>query len=119
MNVQAAVTRGGDSRESIEQQLIDAVDRAALRHSPFDHIAMEQVLDPATYETLLAYLRHSKLPVRHLAVAQLREWVPAGRDIAYDPAGPEEERQKGYEAWKRLIPKGKIPSFARPRSVKD
>jgi hypothetical protein len=56
VNVQAAVTRGGDSRESIEQQLIDAVDRAELRHSPFDHIAMEQVLDPATYETLLAAL---------------------------------------------------------------
>lgn len=38
---------------SIEQQLVAAVDRADLRHQPFDHIAMEQVLDPASYAALL------------------------------------------------------------------
>ena len=36
------MTRGGDSRRPIEQQLVAAVDRAELRHQPFDHIYMEQ-----------------------------------------------------------------------------
>lgn len=53
MNVQTAVTRGAHS-SPIEQQLIAAVDRAELRHQPFDHVALEQVVDPATYESLLA-----------------------------------------------------------------
>jgi hypothetical protein len=56
VNVQSAVTRDADASGSIEEQLIAAVDRAELRHHPFDHIAMEQVVDPATYQRLLAAL---------------------------------------------------------------
>lgn len=41
------------SEAAVERQLIDAVDRSELRHQPFDHIYMEQVLDPGTYESLL------------------------------------------------------------------
>ena len=38
----------------MEQQLIAGVERAELRHQPFDHIYMQDVLDPETYDTLLA-----------------------------------------------------------------
>ena len=39
-------------RGSIEQQFVAAVDRSELRHQPFDHIYMEDVLDPASYAAL-------------------------------------------------------------------
>jgi len=39
---------------SIEAEFVDAVQRSELRHIPFDHIYMEQVLDPESYTALLA-----------------------------------------------------------------
>jgi hypothetical protein len=54
--VETKVPRGVDARGSVEQQFVAAVDRAELRHQPFDHIAMEDVIDPVTYEMLLAAL---------------------------------------------------------------
>jgi hypothetical protein len=42
------------SAQSVEQQLTAAVDRSELRHQPFDHVYMLSVLDPGTYEALLA-----------------------------------------------------------------
>lgn len=42
------------SAHSVEDQLIAAVERSELRHQPFDHIYMQDVLDPQTYEALLA-----------------------------------------------------------------
>jgi hypothetical protein len=74
-----------------------------LLHSPF---LADQ---PETYETLIAYLRHSRLPVRELARWHLYRLAPAGRSIAYDAAAPEAERLKALEAWKKLIPSGKLP----------
>jgi len=56
VNVRADVSRGVRSAPSIEQQLIAAVERAELRHDPFDHIVLEQVVDRATYRTFLAAL---------------------------------------------------------------
>ena len=54
-----------------------------LLHSPFD-------LDrPETYDALIAYLRHSRLPVRELARWHLYRLVPAGRKIVYDAAASE------------------------------
>jgi hypothetical protein len=37
----------------VEQQLVAAVERSELRQQPFDHVYMEQVLDPPSYEALL------------------------------------------------------------------
>ncbi len=54
MNVQKSVKAKPKSPASVEQQLTSAVDRARLRKKPFDHIYMEGVLDPATYDALLA-----------------------------------------------------------------
>ena len=54
MNVQKAVKRGTrKTSASVEQQLVDAVERSELRHNPFDHIYMESVLDPGAYRDLL------------------------------------------------------------------
>jgi hypothetical protein len=64
---------------------------------------------PETYETLIGYLQHAKLPVRELAKHYLYSWAPAGKDIAYDPAGPASERDEAYKKWKELIPEGKLP----------
>lgn len=54
MNVEAKVSRGARSPAPIEQQLVAAVDRAELRHHPFDHIALENVVDPESYRELIA-----------------------------------------------------------------
>lgn len=68
---------------------------------------------PETYETLIGYLRHAKPAVRELAKWYLYRWVPAGQKIAYDPAGPEAERERAYQEWKKLIPDGKLPPKGR------
>ena len=55
MNMEQAVGRPEAQPEaSVEQQLVSAVERAELRHEPFDHIYMEDVLDPGAYNSLLA-----------------------------------------------------------------
>ena len=54
MNMEQSVRAGEQSAApGVAQQLIRAVERAELRTSPFDHIYMEGVLEPETYETLV------------------------------------------------------------------
>jgi hypothetical protein len=74
-----------------------------LLHSPF---AADQ---PETYETLIAYLRHENPAIRALAWWHLLRLAPSGSAISYDPVAPLAEREKGYAAWKKLIPSGTIP----------
>jgi hypothetical protein len=69
----------------------------------------DEIDDPLTYDLLISYLRHEKLAVRELAAWHLYRLAPAGQNIAYDPAGPAEERDKAFKAWKTLIPNGKLP----------
>jgi hypothetical protein len=64
---------------------------------------------PATYETLIDYLMHDKLAIRELAWWHLYRLVEAGKDVAYDAAAPEAQRQAAYDKWKELIPSGKLP----------
>lgn len=64
---------------------------------------------PETYEALIAYLLHDKPAVRAVAIWQLLRWVPQGKDIAYNPGGTDAERRRGSEAWKKLVPAGKLP----------
>jgi hypothetical protein len=54
MNVEQKVRAG--SASSVRDQMIAAIDRAELRTQPFDHIYMEGVLDPPTYDALLAQM---------------------------------------------------------------
>jgi hypothetical protein len=74
-----------------------------LLHSPFDANL------PETYQTLIEYLRSDKPAVRELALWHLERLAPAGRSIAFDPAGSAEERDKGYKKWKELVPDGQLP----------
>jgi hypothetical protein len=54
VNVQKAVKRPRPSTGAgVEQQLVAAVDRSELRHKPFDHVYMEDVLDRESYRALL------------------------------------------------------------------
>jgi hypothetical protein len=52
MNMEQKVRAG--SRSPVRDQMVAAVDRAELRTHPFDYIYMEEVLDTATYQALLA-----------------------------------------------------------------
>jgi hypothetical protein len=70
---------------------------------------------PETYEALIAELRHARPAVRELAAWHLYRLVPAGKDIAYDPTGSDEERTQAYKAWKKLVPDGTVP---RPKKEK-
>jgi hypothetical protein len=74
-----------------------------LLHSPFDP---EQ---PETFQTLIEYLRSDRLGIRELALWHLERLAPAGRSIAFDPAGSAEAREQGSRKWKELIPDGTLP----------
>jgi len=52
MNMEQKVRAGSGS--TAQDEMVAAVERAELRTEPFDHIYMEGVLDPASYEALLA-----------------------------------------------------------------
>ena len=64
---------------------------------------------PETFEALIAYLRHPQPSVRQLAGWHLYRLTPAGKDIAYDPAGASEGWEQAFKAWKKLIPTGELP----------
>jgi hypothetical protein len=72
----------------------------------FDAREREQ---PQTYMLLIDYLKHSQLPVRHLAHWHLVRLAPEGKKITYDPAGSEAQRHKAIERWLELIPPGQVP----------
>ena len=79
-----------------------------LLHSPFDRDRPGDLCDTPSY------LRHNRLAVRD------RDWhlyrlAPAGRKIPYNAGTAEAERIKGYEAWKKLIPSGKLPPAEAPK----
>jgi hypothetical protein len=84
-----------------------------LLHSPFD------ADNPATYESLIRLLQHSKLAVRQLARWHLYRLAPAGREIVYDPAAPEEEREKAVKAWQELVPSGELPKEKKTKATGD
>jgi hypothetical protein len=69
----------------------------------------DELARPETYETLIAYLNHDKLPVRGLANWHLVRLVPAGKDIGYNPLDPKEKRMAAIEKWNKLVPRGTVP----------
>jgi hypothetical protein len=58
---------------------------------------------------LIDYLKSDNQAVRGLAQWHLRRLVPAGRNIYFNPGGSVAERQKAFDAWKKLVPDGKMP----------
>ncbi len=79
-----------------------------LLHSPFD------ADKPATYEALIHMLQSPKLAVRELARWHLYRLTRVGKDIAYDPAAPEEARDKAVQEWMKRIPTGQLPKESKP-----
>jgi hypothetical protein len=69
----------------------------------------EQINSAETYDALISYLRHKKLPIRELANMYLYMLVPQGRKIPYSPVEGTDLRDNAYEQWKKLIPTGKLP----------
>jgi hypothetical protein len=78
-----------------------------LLHQPMP--TREQAESPAFWAYLIDQLRHEKLAIRELAYWHLSRLVPAGRKLGYNPADSGERLKAGYEAWKKLIPDGKLP----------
>jgi len=55
MNIQKSIKgKAKEARALVNHQIVAAVDRSKLKKKPFDHIYMEDVLDPSTYQALLA-----------------------------------------------------------------
>jgi hypothetical protein len=82
-----------------------------LLHS-FSDVARHQA---ETYESLIAYLGHDKLPIRELAWWHLLRLVAAAKDIPYDPAGPAVERERAAGRWRKLLRDGKLPPREEPK----
>ena len=82
-----------------------------LLHSP----SREQVQTPAFWAYLIDKLRHDKLAIRELAFFHLRHLLgePGGKRSRYNTSDPPDGLQRGYEAWKKLIPEGKLPPLPR------
>jgi hypothetical protein len=71
-----------------------------------------------TYEVLIEYLIHDKPGIRNLAMWHLVRLVPEGKTIPFKPNGSPQENEKVYEAWQKLIPKGKLPpAFEKAKSA--
>ena len=70
----------------------------------------DELKEPETYEVLIDYLGSDKAGIRGLANWHLHRLVPKGRDIKFDPIAPEAERKEAIAKWKKLVPKGTVPS---------
>jgi hypothetical protein len=79
----------------------------------------KQLAQPAAYDILIAMLGSEKTAVRELAHWHLVRQVPAGKSIAYDPAGPAEARQEAQASWRRLIPPGQLPPRPKTEEKKE
>jgi hypothetical protein len=65
---------------------------------------------PETYAMLIGDLDHPRPTMRALAHWHLVRLVPAGKAIPYDPTATEAERRTSIDAWRRLVPPGKLPT---------
>jgi hypothetical protein len=77
----------------------------------------EERANAATYDLLIGYLKHSRLPVRELARWHLFRLTPLAREIPYDAAAPAAERQRAYDAWRARVPEGKLPPAPKAKSA--
>lgn len=79
----------------------------------------EDVASPELYEMLIEYLRHEQRPIRGLSQWHLRRLAPEGADIVLAPTASKEEQEKAYQAWKKLIPEGKLPAKLREKKKEE
>jgi hypothetical protein len=64
---------------------------------------------PETYEALIDYLTNTNSIIRELAYGHLYYLVPAGRQIRYMVMDDPANQQMAQEAYRKLIPRGKLP----------
>jgi hypothetical protein len=88
----------------------DAVTFMELLHTP----GQQQLDAPAYWASLIDDLKSDRLAIRELGFFHLRRWVRDWQTTGYDPTGTPEARRAAYDAWKKLIPDGKLPP-SRPR----
>jgi hypothetical protein len=69
----------------------------------------EDLAQPETFDVMIEYLRHDRAAIRNLAAWHLVRLVPQGKDIPYKPDGSKEDAEKAYEAWRKLVPPGRLP----------
>ena len=69
----------------------------------------EQWADPTIRGIAVEYLVHEKLAIRQLAHTLLSALEEEGRKIPYDPAADHESRERGLEAWKKVVLGAKPP----------
>ena len=78
-----------------------------------------QIGRPETYETLIDYLGHDRLPIRELAFRHLHILVPdLAKKVPYHPTWNSEQRERAQEQWRKVLPKGKVPPRPRPQPDK-
>jgi hypothetical protein len=66
-------------------------------------ISLEQWGNPTIRSTAVDYLMHDKLAIRQLTHTLLLALEPEGRKIPYDAAADSSSRERGHEAWKKLV----------------
>jgi hypothetical protein len=71
----------------------------------------KQRSSPELYSRLIDSLIQDNPAIRVLAHWHLVRLVPGGGKIKYDPMGDSETLEKGYDAWKRLVPNGTLPKL--------
>jgi hypothetical protein len=64
---------------------------------------------PETWDGLIQQLNSNRPAVRELAYWQLARLVPKGRERGYYPGNDSTQRKAAIDAWKLLIPDGKLP----------
>jgi hypothetical protein len=84
--------------------VVDASIMLKLLHS----LSMDEVAQPATFESLIGYLDNPKLAIRELAAWHLYQLAPAGRNISYLASAPEPQRQQAQKEWRKLLQAKKI-----------
>ena len=102
----------------IENKKLSAVQARNVLHLLFGFDAEERQ-EPNTYSVLLMYLTHKNQAVRSLAHWHLVRLAPAGKDIPFDAAGSDEQRDKAVRQWQALIPEGQLPPRLRVESPKQ
>jgi hypothetical protein len=79
---------------------------------------------PELYSRLIDYLIQDKAAIRVLAhwhLCRLVYWGAPGYPVTginYDPLGDTDTLEKGYDAWKRLVPNGTLPKLRKPKPKK-
>jgi hypothetical protein len=86
------------------------VQATTLLQMLYFHIGDATAHQKGTYETLVGYLRHAKMPIRELAYYHLKQLTYGVKGMPdYDPAWSQDRRNQAASDWEALIMKGQLP----------